>query len=164
MTLLPSYAGDLREPVGLVWDSVDYSCGYDTMFTILGNIWLEKSDVWTRRFSSYSEMLLQLSSHLAEYAASSITFEECRNRMRSKMHCLKPADFPYGPRGTSMDLVSLALTPKDTYALRTAICDDCGYVDAIETPVFDPFMCAGLSRAQLAANPLGVLTGQKPRF
>ncbi|KAJ6453681.1 hypothetical protein C8R47DRAFT_929410, partial [Mycena vitilis] len=112
-------------PVGLIWDGVNYSCGYDTVFTILTNIWKEAPGVWTRRFESYSGMFSQLSVYLTEFARGSISFEECRNGMRSKMHRLRPADFPYGPRGTSMDLVSLALVSKETYALRTANCDKC---------------------------------------
>ncbi|KAJ7661406.1 hypothetical protein DFH06DRAFT_988166, partial [Mycena polygramma] len=113
------------EPVGLIWDSVNYSCGYDTVFTVLANVWSEKSDVWSRRFRSYSLMLFQLSGNLSECVAGSLTFEECRNRVRSRMHSLRPNDFPYGPRGTSMDLVSLALVPKDTYASKKAVCDRC---------------------------------------
>src|SRR5271168_5619068 len=27
-------------PIGLIWDSEDYSCAYDALFTILGDIWV----------------------------------------------------------------------------------------------------------------------------
>ncbi|KAJ7642476.1 hypothetical protein DFH06DRAFT_959883, partial [Mycena polygramma] len=137
-------------------DSVDYSCGYDTVFTVLANVWSEKSDVWGRRFKSYSSLLFQLSASLLEWRTGALTLEGCRDRMRSRMYRLKPADFPYGARGTSMDLVSLALVPKDSYAVKKAVCDRCGYVDPSEVPVFDPFMCAGLSRIQLEENPRGI--------
>ncbi|KAJ7720725.1 hypothetical protein B0H16DRAFT_1260366, partial [Mycena metata] len=37
-------------PIGLVWDSLNYSCGYDAIITILRNIWIENRLLWTERF------------------------------------------------------------------------------------------------------------------
>ncbi|KAJ7758275.1 hypothetical protein B0H16DRAFT_1313980, partial [Mycena metata] len=36
----------INEPVGMVWDSADYSCGYDTTLGILANLWMQNMDVW----------------------------------------------------------------------------------------------------------------------
>ncbi|KAJ6591433.1 hypothetical protein B0H10DRAFT_1765176, partial [Mycena sp. CBHHK59/15] len=33
-------------PRGLIWDDRNYSCGYDTLFTILLNIWTENGIKW----------------------------------------------------------------------------------------------------------------------
>ncbi|KAJ7709292.1 hypothetical protein B0H16DRAFT_1275161, partial [Mycena metata] len=41
---------DTITPLGLVWDSVNYSCGYDAMFTVLAGIWSEDRSRWTQRF------------------------------------------------------------------------------------------------------------------
>ncbi|KAJ7111506.1 hypothetical protein C8R44DRAFT_559676, partial [Mycena epipterygia] len=40
-----------RAPVGMVWDSRDHSCGYDSTFTILANMWAEDSARWHNVFS-----------------------------------------------------------------------------------------------------------------
>ena len=32
-------------PIGLEWDGEDYSCAYDTLFTILFDIWVQDSKV-----------------------------------------------------------------------------------------------------------------------
>ncbi|KAJ7156499.1 hypothetical protein C8R43DRAFT_854101, partial [Mycena crocata] len=38
-------------PIGLIWDSRDYSCGYDATLTILGNLWKDNNQDWGNAFS-----------------------------------------------------------------------------------------------------------------
>jgi hypothetical protein len=38
-------------PVGLQWDSENYSCAYDSLFSILYNIWIDDPRSWSAKFS-----------------------------------------------------------------------------------------------------------------
>ncbi|KDR65561.1 hypothetical protein GALMADRAFT_81715, partial [Galerina marginata CBS 339.88] len=40
---------------GLKWDSVNYSCSYDSLFTILFNLWSQNKKQWTKELSQYGE-------------------------------------------------------------------------------------------------------------
>jgi len=40
-----------ESPVGLIWDSSDYSCSYDSVFTVLGDIWVYDPTMWSCEFS-----------------------------------------------------------------------------------------------------------------
>ncbi|KAJ6458941.1 hypothetical protein C8R47DRAFT_143660 [Mycena vitilis] len=59
-------------PLGLIWDSVNYSCGYDAMFTVLGNLWAEDTARWSTCFGSFGPCLadfaLAMNSHAPESA------------------------------------------------------------------------------------------------
>src|ERR1700691_5872065 len=39
-------SGHMVGPLGLLWDSQDYSCSYDSLFTILYNIWQDAPLTW----------------------------------------------------------------------------------------------------------------------
>lgn len=156
-TGLSAAAIGIALPMGLIWDAVNYSCGYDTMFTILANIWFEDTDLWRMRLGSSSDMLRKLSSFLAKVRTGEMSFESCRDKMRRKMHDLHPNDFPYGPNGTSMDLVSITLAPNVTYAIRKDVCNRCGFIDPEDHGVLTPHTSIVLSHTLLAARPNGVL-------
>jgi hypothetical protein len=47
-------------PVGLSWDSKDWSCTYDAIFTILHDIWIQNPNKWFRIFSLVSKPLEML--------------------------------------------------------------------------------------------------------
>ena len=53
---------NVQQPVGLIWDGQNYSCAYDSMFTILYSIWIQDPEVWTKRFEETSQMLTYLAS------------------------------------------------------------------------------------------------------
>jgi hypothetical protein len=43
-------SNDSSSPAGLIWDGDNYSCAYDSLFTVLYEIWSNDTKVWTRRF------------------------------------------------------------------------------------------------------------------
>ena len=47
-------------PIGLIWDSQDYSCAYDALFTILGDIWVFNPTMWTYEFGLMSSFANKL--------------------------------------------------------------------------------------------------------
>ncbi|KAJ6529767.1 hypothetical protein B0H19DRAFT_908648, partial [Mycena capillaripes] len=58
----------LTRPVGLIWDSFDYSCVYDATFTILANLWLEDANKWTTYFAYISGFMGELATSLRSVA------------------------------------------------------------------------------------------------
>lgn len=51
-----------EDPVGLVWDEENYSCAYDTLFTILRSIWAQKPSLWKQRFKDMNRTMNMLAT------------------------------------------------------------------------------------------------------
>ncbi|KAJ6525341.1 hypothetical protein B0H19DRAFT_1084886 [Mycena capillaripes] len=106
---------EMVEPFGLVWDSRDYSWGYDATFTILGNLWMEDPDRWTPYFSGTGEYLRAFGSNMKGVRTGTLTFEHVRNKIRRIMHMSDPVSFPNGHNWTSIDLIASVLLPSKYY-------------------------------------------------
>ena len=55
--------------LGFIWDSDNWSCAYDSVLTILFNMWFSDPIVWTRKFSEsnrFLKVLGQKFQHIAE--------------------------------------------------------------------------------------------------
>ncbi len=63
-------------PLGIVWNSQDHSCAYDSLFMVLYNIWVENSEIWSRRFGDVSDHLQSLSEQFKFVKSGSITIED----------------------------------------------------------------------------------------
>jgi len=71
-------------PIGLEWDGKDYSCAYDTLFTILFDIWAQDPRIWTKRFRSIgNEFLTALSKGFRHFEAGKMTLEDVRDGITS---------------------------------------------------------------------------------
>jgi hypothetical protein len=132
-------------PVGIKWDSVNHSCAYDAIFTILTNIWAEQPHTWTDRFADIGDLLKLFVEHLQQVSEGKISIEECRDVVRRRIHSISPEDFPYGPRNSSIDRLARTLIPEKEYGSGFQGCVRCGFVDPAEYGVLDAFMCASLN-------------------
>ena len=54
---------DVNAPLGLEWDSTDYSCSYDALFGILYNIWIQNPDKWYSEFNYINKDYLGVLAH-----------------------------------------------------------------------------------------------------
>ncbi|KAJ7812925.1 hypothetical protein B0H14DRAFT_2306045, partial [Mycena olivaceomarginata] len=90
-------------------DSVNYSCAYDTLFTVLLNIWKSDRTKWHTLFCTYGTGMSLLSNELEMATVGRQTLEQARNVVRSYLRGLSPANFPYGPNTTSIDKLAEAL-------------------------------------------------------
>ena len=120
-------ASDGSSPSGLIWDSDNYSCAYDALFTILYEIWSTDTKTWTRRFKDINEHHLKtLSSCFKKYMNGQASFETARDTIRHEIHSQSPAQFPYGTRGTSVAaLTSAILAPHNFVAISSPECTNC---------------------------------------
>ncbi|KAJ6548905.1 hypothetical protein B0H19DRAFT_952667 [Mycena capillaripes] len=141
-------------PLGLVWDSCNYSCGYDATFTILGNLWMEDPDRWTNYFSRTGEYLRAFGNNMNRVHAGTLTFEQVRNKIRKIMHMSDPISFPNGPNGTAIDLIAGILLQSKCYGSGMQLCPDCGYADPHHYEMLEGHLSAGLNNR--LEYPLGV--------
>ncbi|KAJ7022367.1 hypothetical protein C8F04DRAFT_971599 [Mycena alexandri] len=131
-------------PVGFVWDSVDYSCGYDATFTILANLWLENRARWSANFTFLGTNLGSLGVNLQRVIDRSLSLEQARDIIRRKMHSTHPALFPYGPNGTSIDRIADNLLPSHHYGNGRQHCPLCGFSDGKTYSILESAMSVTL--------------------
>ena len=68
-----------ESPVGLIWDSSDYSCAYDSVFTVLGDIWVYDPTLWSREFSLVSSFANKLALGFEKISLKQKNLEDIRN-------------------------------------------------------------------------------------
>ena len=86
-------------PVGTIWDSVNWSCTYDALFTILYCIWTTNPHKWNREFSVLNPGATLAESYCKVFDGT-YTSEQSRDIMRAYLNNQFPNKFPYGHRGT----------------------------------------------------------------
>ncbi|KAJ7153845.1 hypothetical protein C8R46DRAFT_897874 [Mycena filopes] len=129
----------------MVWDSRDYSCGYDATFTILANVWVDDPTRWTTAFGTTSGTLGELAVLLQSVADGLITLENARNTVRRAMNRARPIDFPYGHNSTSIDRIAQRVFPSKCYAVGRQVCEWCGFLDPVSYGMLESYMSVGLS-------------------
>jgi hypothetical protein len=95
----------------LVWDHQNHSCAYDSLFTILYNVWNMNSRVWTHclaDLSEYLELLLQQFHSVG----SGVRFEEARDLVCEKLRLAASTDFPLGTTPTCLNTLTLRMMMK----------------------------------------------------
>ncbi|KAF9455327.1 hypothetical protein BDZ94DRAFT_1371138, partial [Collybia nuda] len=119
-----------QSPLGLIWDNHDYSCSYDSFFTILYNIWKDNPEKWTKNLQSIENTYLNLLVKGFQNMNGNQTFENVRNSVREKLHKNYPSIFPLGHTGTSVgQLAYYMLKPTDYNATSQAVCSKCNNED-----------------------------------
>ncbi|KAJ7705227.1 hypothetical protein B0H16DRAFT_1346322 [Mycena metata] len=143
-------------PVGLIWDFRDHSCGYDTTFTILNNLWPEDPNKWSAEFTYLGPIMGELAAALRSVVNGGKSLEQARNTVRRSMHTAEPEYFPYGPNTTSIDRIAEVLFPCKYYATGKQSCSECGYVDPCDYGLLESQMSVGLSSQQDCSNGVGL--------
>jgi len=70
----------------MVWDGQDYSCAYDSLFTILYHIWNSDTDKWNEFFDNTNKSLFILQNGFEMFNNGEITIEEARVNVRYYLH------------------------------------------------------------------------------
>lgn len=122
-----STANNLGVPRGLIWDHINYSCAYDTLFTVLYNIWAENPTTWSHRFNDISDYMCILSDGFMDVMADKTSLEAARDTVHAKLRESNPNDFPVGPRNLYIDLISSRLLGSKICGHSFLYCPSCGY-------------------------------------
>ena len=126
-------------PIGLIWDSEDYSCAYDALFTILGDIWVYSPSMWTREFGLMSSFANKLVLAFQQVSLKQKNFEDARNTVRNLLRIKYPVAFPYGTSGVDIsDLLVYMFTGKSIGKLKYN-CTECGTASTSATKVTSLF-------------------------
>ena len=124
-TVLGSIAqGD--DPLGMIWDSQNYSCAYDSVFTILGDIWVYNPTMWTREFNLMSSFANKLGLEYQKVSLQQENLENARNTIRKLLHNKDPVAFPYGKNGVDMSDLLLRMFTGKTIGKILYNCTNCG--------------------------------------
>lgn len=109
----------------LKWDPVNYSCSYDSVFTILLNLWLEEN-----RISQYFELRNRIFDtffdSLIDYRNETIQLEESRTRVRSVLHSINRRKFPWGEQYVEIgELCDVLFQTDQTLGEVFTVCRNC---------------------------------------
>ncbi|KAL1711988.1 hypothetical protein EV715DRAFT_214510 [Schizophyllum commune] len=116
-------------PRGYSWDSENWSCPYDSLFTVLHCIWSHDPAKWTPIFAGCSEFARDLASKWSEYReGGSISWKDTRDTVRRKVHDKDPALFPNGQRPAPVARLALEILGSTTFATRAMKCVRCGSI------------------------------------
>ena len=99
---------NISSPAGLRWDRENYSCAYDALLVVLYDIWSTDMRRWTERFKGINEHHLKsLTLGFKKYTKRQSTLEAVRDSIRHRLYSQNPTQFPYGTRGTSVNILML---------------------------------------------------------
>ena len=90
----------LSSPLGLVWDHQNWSCAYDSCFTILYYIWTTNLHKWNRIFKDLNPTAALFANFFQKVYNETCTGEHARDLVRAHLHDGSQQRFPYGHKGT----------------------------------------------------------------
>ena len=113
-------------PVGLIWDNQNYSCAYDSLFTILYNIWNSDIEKWTVFFNKTNVSLSTLHNGFELFKNNTISIENARDNVRHYLHEQDSRLFPNGTVGMNItDLASFLCKTSKPICESSYECTDC---------------------------------------
>jgi len=113
-------------PLGFKWDSNNYSCAYDALFTILQHIWNDLPTNLKNDMSSTNSIMLNLTHAFTKIQDHIKSPEEARDEVRSLIHDKNPDMFPWGQHGTNIiELSKCVLTNDNSIAHKIYHCTMC---------------------------------------
>jgi hypothetical protein len=135
---------ELNEPKGFIWDAQNWSCAYDSLFTILLAIWNEDPSSWKKRFNSINEILKILSLGFKRSKNHTTDLETVRNTIRHLLHQDKPEIFPYGQVGIAIsDLAHYIMKANEPMTSTCLKCMNCENITILENDRCDAiFHCS----------------------
>ena len=124
---------EILVPRGLVWDSENYSCAYDSVLTVLLSIWMQNPSAWKKHFAGMNRTMKMLATGFHRANEEQETLESARNKIRRVLHQRSPTLFPYGQAGTPISEVTEHLLRSDNIiASAWLMCVDCKHKTNME--------------------------------
>ena len=121
-------SSEMHAPLGLQWDGQNYSCSYDSLFTILFNIWQDDPLTWTGIFRNINSRLGTLAAGFEKVLNHNAAFEDIRNRIRYELNKSDSVRFPYGSHGASVSNLAMAMFKSNRIlATSQCMCTSCDY-------------------------------------
>lgn len=108
------------------WDSLNWSCAYDSVLTILRSVWTNRTGLYEGYVSKRSTYAQLLGVMFRAVYGGRLTLNECRKVLREKLWATNSVNFPRGRRGT--DIFSLSQTllgVKPPFDADLRVCASC---------------------------------------
>ena len=134
-----------HSPIGLIWDERDYSCAYDSLFTVLFHLWYEGQSKHKAYFESSAQMMQILNSKFLLLLNKSCTFESIRDFLRKKLNSEKPMQYRYGSNYTDIDELIRDLTLTRSYGTSYLQCLSCKALISKPYSYFSDYTAVGWS-------------------
>ena len=129
------YVQNQGAPIGLIWDSDDYSCAYDAVFTILGDIWVYSPTMWTHEFGLMSSFAKKLGLGFQQVLLKQKVFEDARNSVRYLLRKKDPVAFPYGISGVDISELFLHMFTGKSIGKIKYNCTECSTASTSTTKI-----------------------------
>ncbi|KAJ7259003.1 hypothetical protein C8J57DRAFT_1073440 [Mycena rebaudengoi] len=113
--------------MGLRWDSRDFSCAYDSLFSILCNLWMDDIILRTVQLKSMSDEMGALINGFNQAFGGRYTLEHGRDMVRRMLHTKSPEYFPYGHSNASVDRLVDHIFPSSSNGYAITCCARCGF-------------------------------------
>jgi hypothetical protein len=132
--------------IGLTWDAKNYSCAYDSLFTVLYHIWNEGKLKHGKYFENRMQLIQILHSKFTLLFNKNCTFESVCNHLKSILHHEKPLQYCYGRKYADIDELVRDFTSMKSYGTSCLHCAHCEY--SIKQCVYlGDYTAAGWSRS-----------------
>jgi hypothetical protein len=121
----------LESPLGLQWNSDNYSCSYDALFGILYNIWVLDSEKWSQEFAFInSEYLDALAKGFKKVIKGKASIEDIRDSIRLELYEICPEDFLIGTSYASVEDLAFKILSSDQVISELQLaCSECNYAE-----------------------------------
>ncbi|KZV81648.1 hypothetical protein EXIGLDRAFT_585187, partial [Exidia glandulosa HHB12029] len=116
----------VNRPVGLRWDSNNYSCAYDALWTAVYHIWLTNPYPISWYLRTATHVTSKLVEGFVAHGRKEITLEAVRDAIRRDLHSIEPRRFRYGAVGCSVEeLANMTFDTDTTPWIFHARCRTC---------------------------------------
>ena len=118
---------EMPSPLGLTWDENDYSCAYDSLFTVLHHIWIEGQLKHRAYFENGTQKNQILHSRFMSLLNKTCTFESVRDQLRVILNHEKPGQYRYGKHYTDIDELVRDFASTKPHAISRLRCLSCSF-------------------------------------
>ena len=139
---------NMQSPLGLTWDEKDYSCAYDSFFTVLYHIWNEGQLKHKAYFRNGTQWIRILDSKFTSLLSKNCTFKSVRDYIRSKLNHEKPLQYPYGKDYTNIDELVRDFTSSKLYVSSHLQCRNCQFRSEHEYSYLSDYTAVGWNSSE----------------
>ena len=108
-----------------MWDSNDYSCAYDTLFSCLFDMWDEFRPLWTERFGSLGLCSSKLAAEFDSVHGGKQALDTARDNVRALLTRRDPQHFPRGRSLTALDRLTTSMFGANSWGVLKTMCTNC---------------------------------------
>nr|GAT44687.1 predicted protein [Mycena chlorophos] len=110
-------------PAGLSWDNRNWSCAYDSLFSVLLDVWTQDRCAWPE--NSSNKYLRKLFEGLGQHKQSGRNLLAVRDDVRSMLFEDAQELFPWGAALIAVNDLASQMFGSDVYGSSADVCDRC---------------------------------------